>query len=86
MFYIAFIFLLCIFWKCRNKFNSNQNQNSVMKKEAIAQDGITQGAISKILKRNLQMGTPTPRRRSGRPRETSQRIDRQLLRMVGHDR
>ena len=39
-------------------------RNSCMKQEAIAQEyGITQGAVSKILKRNLQMGTPTPKRR-----------------------
>ena len=43
--------------------------------------GITQGAVSKILKRRRETGTPTPRPRSGRPRRTTAREDRSLQRL-----
>ncbi|CAJ1071497.1 hypothetical protein CRYPA_288 [Xyrichtys novacula] len=52
------------------------------KQNAIATAlGITQGAVSKILKRHRQTGVPTPRPRSGRPRKTTVREDRYLHRL-----
>ena len=53
------------------------------KQRVIAgQYGITQGEVSKILKRNAQKGVPTPVPRLGRPRCTTRRDDRQLRRLV----
>ncbi|CAJ1071528.1 paired box protein Pax-6-like [Xyrichtys novacula] len=52
------------------------------KQNAIATAlGITQGAVSKILKRHRQTGVPTPRPRSGRPRKTTVREDHYLHRL-----
>ena len=53
------------------------------KQRAIAgQYRITQGEVSKILKRFRQRGVPTPVPRPGRPRLTTRRDDRQLRRLV----
>lgn len=41
--------------------------------------GLTQGAVSKILKRNRETGTPVQRPRSGRPRISTARQDRWLV-------
>lgn len=49
--------------------------------DIAAHYGITQGEVSKILKRNAETGTPTPRPRPGRPRKTTIRDDRRLIRM-----
>lgn len=43
--------------------------------------GITQGEVSKILKRNAETGRPTSRPRLGRPRKTTIRQDRLLIRL-----
>lgn len=52
-----------------------------MKQVAIARVyHITQGEVSKILKRHAESGTPTPRPRPGRPRKTTRRQDRLLIR------
>lgn len=48
--------------------------------------GISQGTVSKIMKRNRDTGRPTPRQRSGRPRKTTAREDRSLLRLCRNDR
>lgn len=62
-------------------------RNSGLKQVAIARQlGITQGEVSKILKRNAQRGTPTPIPRPGRPRKTTRRDDRQLMRLVRNGR
>jgi hypothetical protein len=42
---------------------------------------ITQGSVSKILKRHRETGLTTPRPRSGRPKKTTARHDRYLLRL-----
>ena len=53
-----------------------------MKQVGIAEFyGITQGAVSKILRRDAEMGRPTPRPRPGRPRKTTVREDRILIRL-----
>ncbi len=58
-----------------------------MKQRAIGrQYGITQGQVSKILKRNAQRGVPSPIPRPGRPRRTTRRDDRQLHRLVRNGR
>lgn len=48
--------------------------------------GITQGAVSKIIKRHRETGVPTPRARSGRPRKTTEREDRYLVRLCRNAR
>lgn len=53
----------------------------------IARDlGISQGTVSKVLKRNRDFGTPLPRPRPGRPRKTTVRADRQLIRLCRNGR
>lgn len=53
-----------------------------LRQQAIARHyNITQGAVSKILKKNVLTGVPTPRPRPGRPLKTTGRQDRLLLRM-----
>lgn len=53
-----------------------------LKQKTIArQVGIPQGTVSKILKRHRQTGKPTQRPRPGRPRKTSARDDRLLIRL-----
>jgi hypothetical protein len=47
---------------------------------------ISQGAVSKILKRHRERGVPTPKPRSGRPRKTTAREDRYLLRLCHNNR
>lgn len=47
---------------------------------------ITQGAVSKILKRHRETGLTTPRPRSGRPKKTTERHDRYLLRLCRNGR
>jgi len=57
------------------------------KQKVIAQVlGIAQGTVSKVLKRNRETGVPTPRARSGRPRKTTEREDRYLLRLCRNGR
>ena len=48
--------------------------------------GVTQGAVSKILKRHSETGGFVPRRRSGRPKISTRRDDRVLVRMCRRDR
>lgn len=55
--------------------------NGVKQREIARQYRITQGAVSKILKRNAENGIPTPRPRPGRPLKTTRRQDRLLVRM-----
>jgi len=47
---------------------------------------ITQGAVSKILHRFRNHGSPSPRPRSGRPRVSTARDDRALLRLARENR
>ena len=47
---------------------------------------ITQWSISKILKRHRETGLTTPRPRSGRPKKTTARHDRYLLRLCRNSR
>ena len=47
---------------------------------------IAQRTVSKVLKRNRETGVPTPRARSGRPRKTTEREDRYLLRLCRNGR
>ena len=47
---------------------------------------ITQGSVSKILKRHRETGLTTPRPRSGRPKKTTARHDRYLLRLCRNSR
>ena len=57
------------------------------KQKVIAQAlGIAQGTVSKVLKRNRETGVPTPRARPGRPRKTTEREDRYLLRLCRNGR
>ena len=48
--------------------------------------GMSQGAVSKVLKRNRVLGTPVPRPRPGRYRKTTRRDDRLLLRLCRRNR
>lgn len=48
--------------------------------------GVTQGCVSKVLRRNRGTGRPDQRKRGGRSKMTSAREDRQLLRMVRANR
>lgn len=53
-----------------------------MKQVDIARHfNISQGQVSKILKRQAEMGVPTPRPRPGRHRKTTRRQDRLLTRL-----
>jgi len=57
------------------------------KREIIVQAlGIGQGTVSNVLKRNRETCIPTPRTRPGRPRKTTEREARYLLRLCrnGH--
>ena len=49
--------------------------------DIAAHYGITQGEVSKILKRNAETGTPTPRPRPGRPQKITICDDCRLIRM-----
>ena len=48
--------------------------------------GIAEGTVSKVLKRNRETDVPTPRARPGRPRKTTEREDRYLLRVCRNGR
>lgn len=48
--------------------------------------GVSQGCISKVLRRNRETGRPDQRNRGGRGKITSDREDRQLLRMARANR
>ena len=62
-------------------------RNTGMTQTAIArQYNITQGEVSKILKRNAETGVLTPRPCHGRPFKTTRREDRQLIRLVRNGR
>jgi len=57
------------------------------KQKVIAQAlGIAQGTVSKMLKRICETGVPTLRARPGRPRTTTEREDRYLLRLCRNGR
>jgi transposase len=57
------------------------------KQKVIAQAlGIAQGTVSKVLKRNRETGVPTPRARPRRPRKTTERAERYLLRLCRNGR
>ena len=56
-------------------------QNGLKQREIAAHYHITQGEVSKILKRNAVTGVPTPRARPGRPIKTTRRQDRLLVRL-----
>lgn len=57
-------------------------RNRGMKQRAIARVfNISQGEVSKILRRRAETGVPTPRPRPGRPLKTTRRDDRLLIRL-----
>ena len=57
------------------------------KQNVIAQAlGIALGTVSKALKRNREMGLPTPIARPGRSRKTTEREDRYLIRLCRNGR
>ena len=60
--------------------------NGCLQKEIARQYGISQGAVSKVLKRHAETGVPTSRPRPGRPKKTTARQDRLLTRMCTQGR
>ena len=56
-------------------------RDDLKQRQIAMQYNITQGMLSKILKRNAITGVPTPRPRPGRPLKTTKRQDRLLIRM-----
>ena len=48
--------------------------------------GIAQVTVSNVLKRNRETGLPTPIARPGRPRKTTEREDRCLIRLCRNGR
>ena len=61
-------------------------QSGFKQRRIARQYSITQGAVSKILKRHAITGVPTPRPRPGRPLKTTRRQDRYLIRMCAAGR
>ena len=61
-------------------------QGGATQKQAARRFGVSQGEISKLIRKWNQTGGVVDRRRSGRPRKTNQRQDRHLLRLARQNR